>query len=71
MIEGKPYNDDTTMHYGTWKGHLFRDIPADYLLWLWRNKKAHGIALKSYIFDHMDELTYRNAINSGRYIIKK
>ena len=71
MIPERPYDDETTMHYGIHKGTRLSDLPPDYLLWLWRNKKAHGVALKTYIFDHLDDIMCRNAINSGYYVYKK
>ncbi len=43
-----PYTDTTEMQFGIHKGKKLANIPADYLLWLYRNGKTNQ-PLKLYI----------------------
>jgi len=47
--------DNTLMPWGLHKGKPLISVPADYLLWLYDNKKAHG-DLKDYIKSNLDVL---------------
>lgn len=43
-----PYTDTTEMPFGIHKGKRLANIPANYMLWLYRNGKCN-IPLKLYI----------------------
>ena len=47
--------DDSPMPYGKYKGHMMENVPAEYLLRLYRKNKCDG-PLKDYIEDNLDVL---------------
>lgn len=70
MKQSAFYNEETRMPFGMHKGSLLSDVPPSHLLWLYKQKWVKGY-IRMYIFDHMDEIMCRNAINNGSYVIKK
>lgn len=48
-------DDNTLMPFGVHKGVKMANVPADYLLYLYNNKKCYG-DLKEYIEDNLDVL---------------
>lgn len=47
--------DTDLMEFGKHEGKALANVPADYLLWLYDNNRAHG-DLKKYIEYNMDVL---------------
>lgn len=45
--------DDSLMPYGKHQGKKMIDVPNEYLLWLYEEKKCSG-DVKLYIFDNLD-----------------
>lgn len=43
------------MPYGKYEGRQIKDVPADYLLWLYYNNRAI-MAIRSYVEKHIREL---------------
>ena len=57
--------DNSIMPFGTYKGKMFKDVPDEYLLYLWNNqenKKLFG-ELKEYIKDNLDTIEYNCRTN--------
>ena len=48
-------NDNSIMPFGKYMGQKMANVPADYLLWLYRNNKCYG-ELRQYIRENMDAL---------------
>lgn len=49
------FNDETPMPWGKHKGVKLANVPADYLIWIYENSKAHG-KLAFYIKRNWDAL---------------
>jgi uncharacterized protein (DUF3820 family) len=49
------YKDNTVLTWGKYKGQMLENVPADYLLWLYENKKGDP-DLWMYIKANMDAL---------------
>lgn len=47
--------ENSPMPYGKYKGKKIKDLPADYLLWLYYNNRAI-MAIRSYVGKHIREL---------------
>lgn len=56
----EPYNDDTLMPFGKYKGEPLMDVPAAYFHWLWEQKPISDKRLQTYIEDNMDGLKMEN-----------
>lgn len=52
-------NDNDLMTFGIHKGKEMQDVPADYLLWIYREGKLTD-ELKKYIEDNLQVLENRN-----------
>ncbi len=50
------YTDETVLTFGKYKGEKLANIPAEYLLWLYDNKKVFKQPLKNYIERNMEVL---------------
>lgn len=48
-------DDNTVMWFGKYEGTKLANVPASYLLWLYRGDKAYG-DLKAYIEDNLQVL---------------
>ena len=48
-------NDESPMPWGKYKGDKMENVPASYLLWLYKNQKC-SIDVKEYIVDNLDVL---------------
>jgi len=59
------YNDDTPMPFGIHKGKKLADVPADYLLFLFYEKKG-GSELMEYLIENKDALEYEVGVRSGK-----
>lgn len=67
----EPLTVDSLMTFGAHKGKKLSDVPAEYLLWLYKNKKGYP-ALIAYIHNHLDALNAQNSINNkGIFFDKK
>jgi len=55
MSKSQSFTDETPMPWGKYKGTAMANVPADYLIWLYENNKAHG-KLLYYIHRNMDVL---------------
>jgi uncharacterized protein (DUF3820 family) len=51
----KPFDDKTPMPFGKYQGKAMANVPAQYLIWLIENNKAHG-ELRKYIENNMEVL---------------
>ena len=51
----KKITDNSLMPYGKYKGKKMANIPASYLLWMYRNDKLFK-ALEVYVEENMDVL---------------
>lgn len=51
-------NEHSPMPYGKYKGRKIRDVPADYLLWLYYNDRASP-SIKQYIEENIEDLENR------------
>jgi uncharacterized protein (DUF3820 family) len=49
------FTDETPMPWGKHKGVALANVPADYLIWIYENSKAHG-KLAWYIKKNWDVL---------------
>lgn len=60
------YDDNTIMPFGVFKGKKLANIPADYLLWLFVNKRTNP-PLKIYIEQNMQilEKEITNKLNTN------
>lgn len=47
--------DVSLMPFGKFKGEKMANVPAEYLIWLFKNDKCYG-ELKNYIKDNLDVL---------------
>lgn len=47
--------ENSPMPYGKYKGKKIKDLPSDYLLWLYYNNRAI-MAIRSYVEKHIREL---------------
>ena len=54
---GTILNDNSLMPWGRFKGRKMANVPADYLLWLYRENKASGDVLE-YINDNWTVLLH-------------
>lgn len=52
---GEVMNDESLMRFGAHKGKRLIDVPADYLIFMYENKRTIG-ALTDYIKDNLDVL---------------
>jgi uncharacterized protein (DUF3820 family) len=48
--------DESLMPFGIHKDKKLEDVPADYLLWLYKDNKCGKSGLKEYIEENMDFL---------------
>lgn len=60
-MKQEPYDDDTPMPFGIHKGKRLENVPAAYLLWLYRDKEGVFSGptvekLRAYIKDNLDVL---------------
>ncbi len=63
--------ENTIMWFGPHKGKPLKDVPCDYLLYLYKNNIAYG-DLRIYINKNLDALNAHNAINNkGIFFNKK
>ncbi|WP_316851171.1 putative quorum-sensing-regulated virulence factor [Pedobacter agri] len=46
--------DDSVMSFGQYKGQKIANVPASYLLWLYRNERSGQ--LKTYILENFEAL---------------
>ncbi|GAA4338725.1 hypothetical protein GCM10023149_48890 [Mucilaginibacter gynuensis] len=53
-MEPDVFTDKSLMPFGQYKGQRLIDVPASYLIWLYRNERAGK--LKTYIQDNFDAL---------------
>ena len=58
-------DSEIIMPFGEYKGSQLSDIPPDYLLWLYKQEWLKG-PIKAYIFNNMDDLNAKNAINNKK-----
>ena len=70
-MRNKHENDDILIQYGKYKNQMYKDIPADWLLYIWgvggRNM-YEGSPLKDYIRDNLKELV--NEANKNKHYNK-
>lgn len=59
-------NDHTIMFFGVHKGKKLANVPAEYLLFLYKENKCFG-ELKKYIEDNMDGLK-QETLRNGKKI---
>lgn len=60
----------TTMPYGKYKGKQFKDVPADYLLFVHENHEPFG-SLKAYIDDNLETIKTEGAKLRAEYQANK
>lgn len=53
----QPYNDNTPMPFGEYKGRKLANVPANRLIWYYNNYENLDPKLKQYIEDNMNMLT--------------
>ncbi len=63
-------SDKVTMPYGKHKGKELKDIPSDYLLWVWDNNSPYG-SVKTYIEDNLKEIKEGAAKLKDEYLASK
>jgi uncharacterized protein (DUF3820 family) len=49
--------DESKMPWGKHEGEKMANVPPDYLLWLYENKKCYG-DVKDYIKDNLDAIKF-------------
>lgn len=49
----KELRDEDPMPFGKYKGTMMIDVPASYLIWLWKNDLQEG-SVKEYIRDNLE-----------------
>lgn len=57
------FTGDTVMFYGKYKGHPLKNIPPQYLIWLYENTKVSG-SLRTYIETNLTK--FKIKINEAR-----
>ena len=55
-----PFNDESIMPFGKFKGIKMANVPASYLLWLYANGTNLQYNLKNYIEENLDALKSEN-----------
>lgn len=63
-------NCDNIMWFGPHKGKKLKDVPSDYLLFLYRKNIAYG-ALRIYINENLSVLNAHNAVNNKSIFFNK
>jgi uncharacterized protein (DUF3820 family) len=62
------YSDDSLMPFGKFRGKSLKDVPADYLLWLYneaKDLKVKNPDLHGYIYNAMKALKQETAMRSS------
>lgn len=54
-MNSEKYTDETILTFGKYEGFKLTNVPADYLLYLYDNKKSFG-KLHEYIIENIDIL---------------
>lgn len=62
---------DATMPFGKHKGKLLKDVPSDYLLWVYENKDDLYGDLKAYIEDNLDVIKQEAAELNAQFKARK
>jgi uncharacterized protein (DUF3820 family) len=53
-------NEDSLMTMGMHKGKPMKDVPADYLLWIYENRKwGRHRDLLIYLMEHLEDIKHR------------
>lgn len=50
--------DETIMYYGKYKGKTLKEIPPDYLVWMYDNSKLNG-SIKAYVAERLEQFKQR------------
>jgi len=58
-------DDESIMPFGKFKGEKMANIPSDYLLWIYENKKC-TIEVEEYIQNNMDSIKAEIAYNQKK-----
>ena len=61
------WTDDKVMPFGKHRGYLLKDVPADYLLWVYEQAwcASEWVGLYLYIRRHEDQLMSEKADEDG------